>query len=445
LALGGGTTGTITLQAPASVTGTGTYTLPDAYPGAASGYYLTSNLSGTLSWVAVAGGGDVVGPASAADGNFAVFGATGQIIAEPTTASFNNTTGRATFNGGVNIGVASSAQGTLVFANSANAFTTTIQQGSSSTASASYTWPLAPGTVNQILQTDGSGNLSWTAAGTGDMTTTTNQTVTGIKTFGSVGNVGKLAIAGTTSGSITLAAPATSSGTVTFPNGTQTIAGLATAQSFTQLQTFTNGLTVSGGTTTITSATTINFAGGATTPNLTMNVGVGTHNFIQFIGGTLTIPTQPTRSAGTKIVLFSNVSALNLDYAFGVSSGGEMWSTTASSFGWYCNTLTKALTLTNTDATLNGNFRLNTAGNRLYIRTGGTTASMGTVTLVAGTATVTHTTVTANTRIFLTAQTTGGTPGALRISAQTASTSFVISSSSLTDTSVVAWLLIEPL
>jgi hypothetical protein len=175
-----------------------------------------------------------------------------------------------------------------------------------------------------------------------------------------------------------------------------------------------------------------------------MSIGAGTHNFIQFIGGTLAIPTQPTRSAGTKIVLFSNVSAFNLDYAFGVSSGGEMWSTTASSFGWYCNTLTKALTLTNTDATLNGNFRLNTVGNKLFIRTGAN-ASLGTVTLVAGTATVTHTTVTANSRIFLTAQTTGGTPGALRISAQTASTSFVISSSSGTDTSVVAWLLIEPL
>ena len=83
--------------------------------------------------------------------------------------------GRATFNNGVNIGVAASATtGTLVFTNGTNSFTTTIQQGGSSTASASYTWPLAPGTNGQILSTDGSGNLSWTAAGSGDMTTTAN-------------------------------------------------------------------------------------------------------------------------------------------------------------------------------------------------------------------------------------------------------------------------------
>jgi hypothetical protein len=41
-------------------------------------------------------------------------------------------------------------------------------------------------------------------------------------------------------------------------------------------------------------------------------------------------------------------------------------------------------------------------------------------------------------------QTPGGTPGFLRVSARTAATSFTILSSSGTDTSVVAWLLVEP-
>jgi len=74
----------------------------------------------------------------------------------------------------------------------------------------------------------------------------------------------------------------------------------------------------------------------------------------------------------------------------------------------------------------------------------GTNRQMGTATLAAGTVTVSTTAVTANSRIQLTAQNTGGTPGALRVSARTAGTSFTITSTSNTDTSLVAWLLIEP-
>lgn len=76
----------------------------------------------------------------------------------------------------------------------------------------------------------------------------------------------------------------------------------------------------------------------------------------------------------------------------------------------------------------------------------GANARMGTATLAAGTATVANTSVTANTRIWLSAQTNGasGTPGALRVSARVAGTSFTITSSSATDTSIVAYLLVEP-
>lgn len=74
----------------------------------------------------------------------------------------------------------------------------------------------------------------------------------------------------------------------------------------------------------------------------------------------------------------------------------------------------------------------------------GSNARMGTATLVAGAATVSNTSVTANTRIFAFSQTDGGTPGWLRVSAKTAGTSFVITSSSASDTSTVAWLLVEP-
>lgn len=68
----------------------------------------------------------------------------------------------------------------------------------------------------------------------------------------------------------------------------------------------------------------------------------------------------------------------------------------------------------------------------------------GTVTLVGGTATVSDATITASTRILLTSQSDGGTPGWLRVSSRSAGVNFVISSSSGTDTSTVAYVLIEP-
>ena len=76
----GSTSGYVILQAPAAPNNQ-TYTLPTAYPAAASGYYLTSNTSGTLSWAAVSGTGDVTGPASStADGIVLFNGTTGKII-----------------------------------------------------------------------------------------------------------------------------------------------------------------------------------------------------------------------------------------------------------------------------------------------------------------------------------------------------------------------------
>lgn len=101
-------------------------------------------------------------------------------------------------------------------------------------------------------------------------------------------------------------------------------------------------------------------------------------------------------------------------------------------------------TLGNITAT-NGNLVLSTAGNKISIATGAN-ASVGTsVAMTAGTVTVSTTAVTASSKIFLTANTPGGTPGIL--SAPTASivagTSFVINSSSNTDTSTVNWWIVN--
>ena len=71
-------------------------------------------------------------------------------------------------------------------------------------------------------------------------------------------------------------------------------------------------------------------------------------------------------------------------------------------------------------------------------------AGMGVATLVGGTVTVADTTITATSRIFLTSQTDGGTPGFLRVSGRTPGASFTITSSSGTDTSTVAYQIYEP-
>ncbi len=89
-----------------------------------------------------------------------------------------------------------------------------------------------------------------------------------------------------------------------------------------------------------------------------------------------------------------------------------------------------------------GNVLISTIGKGLSVKTG-TNAKIGTAVLVGGAVTVSNTSVTANSRIFVTSQVDGGTPGFLRITAKTASTSFVITSSSGTDTSTVAWIIAE--
>jgi hypothetical protein len=73
----------------------------------------------------------------------------------------------------------------------------------------------------------------------------------------------------------------------------------------------------------------------------------------------------------------------------------------------------------------------------------GANKPQGVATLVAGTVTVSSTAITANSRIFLTAQ-DNNTTGALRVSARTASTSCTITSSNAGDTGVVAYQVFEP-
>lgn len=99
------------------------------------------------------------------------------------------------------------------------------------------------------------------------------------------------------------------------------------------------------------------------------------------------------------------------------------------------------------NVTVPGNLLLNTVGKGIQVKEGvtPTIAKQGTAVLAGGTATVSNSGITAVSRIFLTVDTVGGTPGWLRVSAKNVGTSFVITSSSGTDTSTVAWFISEGL
>lgn len=89
-----------------------------------------------------------------------------------------------------------------------------------------------------------------------------------------------------------------------------------------------------------------------------------------------------------------------------------------------------------------GDLIANTAGRGLKVKEG-SNARMGVAVLVGGTIAVSNTSVTANTRIFLSRSTTGGTTGDLSYTL-IAATSFTINSSNAADTSTINWMLVEP-
>jgi hypothetical protein len=76
----------------------------------------------------------------------------------------------------------------------------------------------------------------------------------------------------------------------------------------------------------------------------------------------------------------------------------------------------------------------------------GANATMGIVALVGGVAVVNTNKVTANSRIFLTSQSLGTIlrPTGVGVTARVAGVSFTITSMDITDTSSVAWMIVEP-
>lgn len=164
--------------------------------------------------------------------------------------------------------------GSVVFSTSPTLTTPTL--GVASATSINKVAITAPATSATLTIPDGVTLTGPAASGTA-MTLGNAETVTGAKTFGSAGAVGKLKIAGTTSGSTILDATAVASGTLTLPAATDTLVGKATTDTLTN-KTLTDpnlgSSTLKGGT------------GTTDDLNLCSTSGVGaTGALINFLGG----------------------------------------------------------------------------------------------------------------------------------------------------------------
>jgi hypothetical protein len=175
------------------------------------------------------------------------------------------------------------------------------------------------------------------------------------------------------------------------------------------------------------------------------DLGTTTGSFNVYTQGGFNI-NQPTASAGADAYL-NGRSGGNNRIRF-TTDGGATNSTLAfrdNTAGADRLTLAPTLTTNANPLSVTGNLTLNTAGNKLLVKEG-TNASMGVATLVAGTVVVNTTVVGANSRIFLMVQALGtvAVASAIAVTARTAGTSFTITAAVATDTSTIAWLIVEP-
>lgn len=155
------------------------------------------------------------------------------------------------------------------------------------------------------------------------------------------------------------------------------------------------------------------------------------------IDPTLTVPVNLQTSPGTNPVFGAGVTGDAFNRVELRGSGAIAFGTGGSSPG---TTLSR---VAGPGLQTNANLDVNAIGSGLQVAEG-TNAKQGTAVLAAGSSVVANTSVTASSRILLTSNADGGTPGFVRVSARTAGTSFTITSSSGTDTSTVAYQIFEP-
>jgi hypothetical protein len=124
------------------------------------------------------------------------------------------------------------------------------------------------------------------------------------------------------------------------------------------------------------SGTTGSFSGTMTVNGGILNLNNSTSNLLAFNNVGVGAPTYTTRSAGTKIVLYSGITSSTVDYGFGIE-GSALWSSIPNNTGyfkWYAGT-------TNV-ATLGGNGDFAIIGS--FIRNGNTVWDAGNLTFGTG-------------------------------------------------------------
>lgn len=303
---------------------------------------------------------------------------------------------------------------------------------------------LAAGTTGQVLTATTGAPPSWQAGGGGSSPITagsgTNSAMGGDGTETASGNFSFAYGNGSTSAgglnSFAFGNGASASGTNNIAMGQTTIANGTSSVAI-------------GDTSATTTGKVGQFAiGFGTTVNGNSGYAFG-HSCTVNINGGIAIGNQATANGSNSIALGFGATATNGgSWVLSDQNEGSFSDTGANQFvagfngGYFyyiATASTPALAL-----------RLDNAGNLSVVQAGtglrvaeGTNAKQGIATLTTGLATVSNTSVTANSRIFLTAQ-DNNSIGALRVTGLTAGTGFVIASSAGTDSGVVAYQIFEP-
>ena len=167
----------------------------------------------------------------------------------------------------------------------------------------------------------------------------------------------------------------------------------------------------------------------------------GAYNLNTGAGGSTAGTSQTAGNAGSFVFTSGNGGAATGTTSTGGNSGSFNFTIGTPGTGTMANGANGDFNFTN------GNIKIQTAGKGLYIKTG-SNATMGTGTLVGGTATISTTAVASNSEIFVT-DTGGGVLANIGsliapTSGITAATSFTVTSTNTLDTSTFNWIIINP-